>query len=991
MTTISPHFFVRTHLLPIPAVYPTDFDSLSQAYQNDPALREMILVASSDLYHSIEQNERILTDKTYSALRKYVLRASHRPTPYGLFAGTLQGTFASDDVDSVDKHPVRKRTRPDMEWLYRVILLAEQAVGAALGYRLNASVRERGVKLINLWDVALHQVLQEVTADEPADQAVKSVLINRTKAVELVLQACGEKGCSLSELHTLLREHYPTVDAQVFERFLADLIKKEYLISELRQSLADVDQLAHVMDILATYTPEHSLLTALRAIGSELAHYDALPIGQGVDTYVSLVEQMRQVASSKNYLQVDSYRGGVFQLPLGVQADIESFVDCYQHFSREGAVDAVLDKHVSKFVEKYGYTEVALLDMVDNLHGIGLPEKVSPSTHTSTTEQLTKKHLLSQLFTNPEVLNIGDDLLSSLQDLTPPKHLHEPAFDVAFHANQLNTGEFQYAVSPLQGRSFLGQSMGRFFHLHPEFDKTSLKNNRDKSFLEVELSFLPKRTRTANVMICESLRDMQLNFSVQNSQRLERLDIHDIRVGVAHGKFYFRSAKHDAALHFMMTSSVNPAFAPVLFRFLLQATQYQYRSPFALFGTLSKVKEGYTVFPRIVYKNLILSPKRWLLDGQAFSPKGKVLAFADFCTALASYATKYVIPSAIVLSEMDNLLPLDLTNMADVNILYRQYKKNPNLELQENLIPSGTDYHNEYVFFAQPAPTADPVPAVPSQPLNTAITYAPFDTWLYLKLYLPVELMDEVLATYISPFAEQLRAEGLAKRMFFIRYQDDSPHLRVRFEHCHQLDTLLKAVGGFTADLMKKALLSHYTIDSYEQETTRYGGQANALLAESVFCQDSAAVLHTLAELERKQWHLDKEAIFLLSMYQFLMATGLEQAELLAMLANDAAKKAYKVDFGMKRKKYLNLLNHPEQSSDVTALFTLLDKRTTAIQKLYTHLPQPRRADVTLSLIHMYFNRLIGINRALENRYTSYLEQLLFARQGYLKHRAEGK
>ena len=53
--------------------------------------------------------------------------------------------------------------------------------------------------------------------------------------------------------------------------------------------------------------------------------------------------------------------------------------------------------------------------------------------------------------------------------------------------------------------------------------------------------------------------------------------------------------------------------------------------------------------------------------------------------------------------------------------------------------------------------------------------------WLFLKLYAPRTWEDDLIASYLYPFAEQRCAAAEADSWFFIRYSDPEPHLRLRF------------------------------------------------------------------------------------------------------------------------------------------------------------------------------------------------------------------
>ena len=97
---------------------------------NDVTIEEAIKVCSDDFFYAMERFDDIEKEKErvkfYLSLAKYLIRLCTRPTPYGLFAGVSLGTYDEKNnitVSNVKEHI--KKARPDMEWIYGIIKLAE--------------------------------------------------------------------------------------------------------------------------------------------------------------------------------------------------------------------------------------------------------------------------------------------------------------------------------------------------------------------------------------------------------------------------------------------------------------------------------------------------------------------------------------------------------------------------------------------------------------------------------------------------------------------------------------------------------------------------------------------------------------------------------------------------------------------------------------------------------------------------------------------------
>ena len=95
----------------------------------DPLVRAAIEVASPALLAELEHPPRSPRKAAAlnSALLRYLIRMSTRPTPYGLFAGLGVGTWNAATDLRIDDGPRAVRVRPDMGWLTRVVLDLERS------------------------------------------------------------------------------------------------------------------------------------------------------------------------------------------------------------------------------------------------------------------------------------------------------------------------------------------------------------------------------------------------------------------------------------------------------------------------------------------------------------------------------------------------------------------------------------------------------------------------------------------------------------------------------------------------------------------------------------------------------------------------------------------------------------------------------------------------------------------------------------------------
>lgn len=140
----------------------------------------------------------------------------------------------------------------------------------------------------------------------------------------------------------------------------------------------------------------------------------------------------------------------------------------------------------------------------------------------------------------------------------------------------------------------------------------------------------------------------------------------------------------------------------------------------------------------------------------------------------------------------------------------------------------------------------------------------PGATWLSVHIYRrPV---DEVfLAQVVAPRWERLFGEGWADELFFVRYFDGAPHLRLR---------LRPRVDGRELRGRVESLFEDEDVRwrEYEPEVRRYGGPVGLKISEDLFGASSRAVLSLLGGAEEDGgWSYDASLSYGLLMHLALL------------------------------------------------------------------------------------------------------------------------
>jgi hypothetical protein len=251
--------------------------------------------------------------------------------------------------------------------------------------------------------------------------------------------------------------------------------------------------------------------------------------------------------------------------------------------------------------------------------------------------------------------------------------------------------------------------------------------------------------------------------------------------------------------------------------------------------------------------------------------------------------------------------------------------------------------------------------------MNVSRHILPGGEWLYYKLYTQPNNADTILLA-LSPTIRRLKECGMVDLFFFIRYNDPSFHLRLRFRCPEQGSVASVLTNEFNA-LFDKKLIYNVTIDTYHREIERYGGDS-ILEAEQIFGIDSLHILVMLGLLDKKN-SLDTEERWLYALSLIdntLDGFGLSVDKKLAFIK--VMSKSFKSEFGFDSHRFVCQIDDKYRSNseiirrylakDIDPdLVGLLESRLGHIKRVFDGAENKREplAHSIGSLIHMSMNR----------------------------------
>jgi lantibiotic biosynthesis protein len=977
----APFFLVRSPIWPIEIMEKICSqekweEAILQLYYENGLFREAVAIASPPLYQSLQKSPLKEPLKTSRSLLRYLMRMSTRATPFGLFSYVAFGEWSEKTEVSFDPVKLYKKVRPDMEWVYAFIqkIYSDQERLPFLSIYANPLAYLRADRL------SLNYICEE---NKKSD---KNLSIFANEIVQLILNE-AKNPLPIAKLLKKILTIKPALDELKTLKMIQELLSNQFLLPSILPSLLShpLEQLSslHVFGI-------DSLLQAIHEC-------NFLPLGKGEEKLVALQQQMEKIAPAKTYLQVDTaLTDTALHLPKNIGDELAKTTEFLWRLSCFKMQFSELSSYHSKFLEKYGiYRTVPLLQMLDSEKGLGnyindenKPSLLSPSP----TEQKWDQWLLDKwqgcLRDRKEELVLDETFLQFFEEEHPVDYSKAPlSFDCFFKIIAKSTQEIdegKFKLFSFQTSWQGGSTFGRFIDLlGPRMEdtlKTFYQNEEelDENSYFVELSYLPKFVRSANVALRPCLRKYRLDLGAK--QEKDSFSLQDIYVGATHDRFYLTLEKGGCEIHCCTGNMLSLTAAPLPLRFMQDVSIAKYKPvyPFS-WGPLSEVA---AFLPRVSFRKTIIFPKKWNLNGKDFTQKSKEKIKSDFLL----WADKWALPERVLLAEGDQHLLLERSHLAHLEELIRRLKKGESLQffefIDQTWMKSGSgNYAPEMVvpFLKNQTFVKNQAPFIASPylkiPIETRLKL-PGSEWLFIKFYLEEEGRDRFLLKFIAPLAKHLEEEGIIHGWFYVRYNDPEPHLRIRFRlsSTESIFSILPLIQQSSLEWIKKGFIKNMVIIPYEREIERYGGEALIEGAESLFCRDTLAIIHLL-QFSKKQFPYHESILHALSVVQFMLDLGLNLNEIILFFCDQKDEKELK-DFRKHKKELISLL----QSLPEIELFRTMSSLRKSISSFLVsqlQLQNPMALkSIYSSLLHMHCNRL-GCNESQEKRAILYSRHAL--------------
>lgn len=794
--------------------------------------------------------------RTALSVASYLLRWQHRPTPFGLFAGTAPASVGPVSRVRWDtKH--RVAVRADAEWTTDIIQRLQQS--SALLERLpvvaNNVARLRGDRL--------------VAPGPPADghahlMAPVEVSVRHARPVRAAMSAAGSP-IRYSDLRDHLHSLFPTAADEQINGLLGDLIAQNLLITSLRAPMTTLDALGHVCDELEkadahTLADIGDLVRELYAIRDYLGGQEPTLSTSALSSTTERMLALSSVAPAP--LLIDTILDCDVQIPQQVVEEAQAAVAALYRITPEPyGLQQWRDYH-RRFRARYGVgAAVPVLELVAD-NGLGLPAEYVGSERGRSPKQLTGRDDAVLALLQQALMEGRDEIVLTdavIADLAKAAGSDEPMFvpraEVAFeiHAHSsaaLARGAFHLMLTGVPRPA--SSMAGRFAHLLPPEQQEALARtyrSAGPDAITAQLSFVPRRRRNENVARTARMLPHVIDLSEHRATDEAVIPLEDIAVTADARRFHLVQLSSGRpinvhVLHALETSVQTPPLA----RFLAEiaSARCAVYKPFH-FGAAARLP----YLPRVRYRKTILNPAHWRLKAEDLP--GRAATTTDWAQAFAVWRARLRVPDRIAMVEVDQRLPLDLTHPVHLRLLRSRLDDLRRLELREAPDPDEHGWIGRAHEILLPLIRTQPEEAstLSTPHLTTAVsteaTHLPgAGTVLCAHLHAHPQRYSEILDRHLPRL---LAAFDDPPMWWFTPHRemarpDAGQHLAL-FLHIEEgmYGAAAERVHAWAGELRRSRLASHLTLDSYEPQTGRYGHAAAMDAAHRVFAADSAAAL----------------------------------------------------------------------------------------------------------------------------------------------------
>ena len=688
----------------------------------DSIFQEAIYLASPNLYHELNQwlhSEKELSSSQHQKLKntilKYYTRMSIRCTPFGLFSGVGLGKFNKETINNKlsDNNQLQVRdTKLDMHLLVSLAKTLEKNpnIRNQLLYFPNNSIYKIGKKIRYVEYEYKEGKREYIISSAPLSEELSQIL------------DLSKQGKTISQIGEILISD--EINHEDAKEFIEELIDNQVLVSELKPNVSGGDYLDTLISVLSRIEAKNET-DVLISIKNKLIELD-LKTGNQVSLYSEiedLIKSFKTDYEQKYLFQTDVYFKDEFTIPTHWKKEIKkglNFLNKITVLSK----DTPFEHFKKAFYERFETQEMPLSYVLDTEIGIGyLQNKAVKGIHlyledlklpnsrktqdlhihlTPFQRKLIEK-LQEALLENQFTITVNDD---DIKDFEEKWHDLPDTLSVMAEIISENNNDKLYIGSV--GGSSAANLLGRFCseksdlqNLTKEIVKKEEVLRRTRHYnseILAEIIHLPE-ARIGNIIRRPALREYEIPYLAASVLPEEnQIFVNDLYISLKSDRIILRSKKLNKEIMPYLTNAHNyHQNALPVYHFLCDLHSQNTRT--GLYFNWGGLNQVYKFFPRVEYKNIILSKAQWNITEKEIASLESVLETkTEFLSRMKIWQNKRQIPQWIQWVKSDNTLPLNLENYDMAKLFIQTIKSEKSIMIEEFLYNENDDFKREFIF-----------------------------------------------------------------------------------------------------------------------------------------------------------------------------------------------------------------------------------------------------------------------------------------------------
>lgn len=963
-------YMVREPILEINKLKDIQEDGNDDEYLNklinfifDNELAIPLYHANSNLFNMINNyKEKGLSKKKKKnlilSLYNYITRMIFRATPFGFMSSINIGSIKPNEMTLWNNETQKYNLDLDNRILYPLLKILNKDFKNKIYLRKNQYMYK---------DQTHYYIPYQLNFDKLVVNANNNINIERNALSDFIFSELDS--IPYVDLVKLIKSKF-NVDSETVEKYLDKLVQENFIISELEEVITHKNKDIYLMNFLEEkgISSTNKYYKILRKV------YQARISLENKYNNESLKPLMKINENLKTEVGIDS--PSIFKVDFVNECsdinfnendiqNIKKVIDMLLYLPTNYA--DYLTNYKSEFSEVYGQDEYKnILELLNKNLGIEYITDNKNIENFNENIQKSKKRI-SSLFSEweYEAISKNEDIILSDEKIQLIKSLSESpidtSFDMIFTVTQNENEENIYHLNDDLNSAKVTDMYGRFRYLINEnFEKVLNKFPHDIGIPKVNLSYKHPNPLIQNVKNSENL--CRFSSDLKNYFVFLGTDLN----------FYLKNKKSKKVFIPKISDMHNTDFSPYIIDFLSKIEKQFIKE----YWSIENYKSSFVFSPRIVYKNIVVSPKKWQLTNY-----DKIDNYQFFKELFFQKKVELSIPDQFYIINADLKIFIDTRNSWCLELLFKEFQKNEHIniiEIENNLL--NNKKVKEVVFSAK----SDICQSINIHKeskdninLPKEILYIT-DGWLSVNLYYNENNKNDLIGNffYRNIF---LNEEFKNNVKYFIRYIDDKKHIRLRIKI--NKDQINKAMN-ILKEMLDINYINTYKIVPYYRETARYGGKELIDIVEECFEKDSKIVSKYYTD---KKFSSDDALYFniinIVDILSILTGSINDQIDVLSDIVHKKEnKKIY-------RKHKNNLMQIVEGNLNDYNMY--LDLRKYAYNNLKFILDNKEineKKDIILSIVHMFNNRFIGPDRKHEELVMELLSRTLIDYKNKKEH-----